>query len=144
MAAGDLNRRICVSAPDGTACPSPRRPLRASPPHILTFVQGGLRRLDPRPFREDVRREAEIVRARDAVFELSAMAASEFHYDTLHRKLKDGIPCPDDFSFPSHVLSCGAGKRGVADGVMDKQCRLAQRHRSFGSGQESLVVTDGR
>lgn len=22
---------------------------------------------------------------------------------------------------------------------MDKQCRLAQRHRSFGSGQESLV-----
>ena len=34
-------------------------------------VQGGVRRLDPRPFREDVRREAEIVRARDAVFELS-------------------------------------------------------------------------
>ncbi|KWU44217.1 acetyl-CoA synthetase [Rhodotorula sp. JG-1b] len=33
------------------------------------------------------------------------MAASEFHYDTLHQKLKDGIPCPVDFSFPSHVLS---------------------------------------
>ena len=33
-------------------------------------VQGGLRRLDPRPFREDVRREAEVVRARDAVLEL--------------------------------------------------------------------------
>lgn len=34
-----------------------------------------------------------------------AAAASEFHYDVLHQKFKNGIPCPDDFSFPSHVLS---------------------------------------
>lgn len=33
------------------------------------------------------------------------MVRSEFHYDALREKLKDGIPCPDDFSFPSHVIS---------------------------------------
>lgn len=39
------------------------------------------------------------------------MAQSEFHYDVLREKLKDGIPCPDDFSFPSHVLSHWAQKQ---------------------------------
>ncbi|GAA5975559.1 hypothetical protein JCM10908_005202 [Rhodotorula pacifica] len=39
------------------------------------------------------------------------MATSEFHYDTLREKLKNGIPCPDDFNFPSHVLSKWAQKQ---------------------------------
>lgn len=32
------------------------------------------------------------------------MASSEFHYDTICAKYGDGIPCPDDFSFPKTVV----------------------------------------
>lgn len=70
-------------SPVRAATSGPERPPRASLPHIHS------------PFRPPARSSRALM----------AAAASEFHYDVLHQKFKNGIPCPDDFSFPSHVLS---------------------------------------
>ncbi|GAA6003100.1 uncharacterized protein JCM10292_002861 [Rhodotorula paludigena] len=39
------------------------------------------------------------------------MAQSEFHYDRILQDYGRGIPCPSDFSFPSHVVDAWAKKQ---------------------------------
>lgn len=36
---------------------------------------------------------------------------TDFSYKAIHEKYGEGIPCPDDFSFPSHVLDKWAEKQ---------------------------------
>ncbi|ORY79352.1 acyl-coenzyme A synthetase O-MACS [Leucosporidium creatinivorum] len=45
------------------------------------------------------------------------MTALDFSYSTLHEKYGNGIPCPSDFSFPSHVLDAWSAKQPQAEAL---------------------------
>jgi hypothetical protein len=61
------------------------------------------------------------------------MAALDFSYATLQKKYSDGIHCPADFSFPSHVLDAWSAKQPSAPALhwVSSDFRYVRKQRQF-------------